>query len=1643
MSLKTKATLGTALTCAVLWVTLLPINYAHAQLKADFTPGKVSDCESLITKFIDNSTGAPVSWQWDLGNGFTSTAQNPSAAYTSPGVYKVMLTVKNAAGNTSTTTKSVTVWAKPQPDFTAGPATGCMPLDVTFTDRSDPVDGTITTYTWDFGDGTIGSGSNPVHTYNNALSPTVTLTVTNSKGCTASKRISKLIEVAPALNANFSISDKFLCTAPGVLTINNTTSGPGNLSYNWDFGDGTTSSDISPGQHSYNNKGSYNITLTVSNDKGCTATKTSEDINVANFKSDFLLPATVCENSVAMFGTINTPQADKVTWSVDKGTITPAGANPVYSPAGTGTVKVTMTAGYGKCEETVTKEFAVISAPQAAFVSDIKPICDAPVTVKLIDKSQGAVSWNWDFGNGQSSTQRDPAPAFNTRGTYTVKLTVNSSEGCVAAKAQTDYLNVANYTTDMEIPSLVCKDGLATFKAICSPQPNALVWTIDGYPQYDNSRELYRNFNVTGTHNISLKATYGTCTQTINKTFTVNALPTPDFEWDNTNICGPGPITFKNKSTDAVKWEWNFNYIYWQSPETVDATAKEPTYIFSQQNAYNVSLKAYSTAGCSARIVKQISLMPPAAYVERLGDDPWSQKAICLPAAVSFKATSPANIAKYKWTFDGGAGASTDPQPTFTFTTAGYHNIRLEFETDKGCKGEAWYTNLKVAQKPKADFESVTSTTICGNTKAVFKNTGTGGSNIWDIWKVDDIYASSSYYNLFEWQFSEKGKHTIQLIAGEYGCQDTMTKVDYVEVLPPFPKLIRYEYSCDERGKVTIFHASRYAEKTVWEFGDGYSTTLTTDHPSISHVYTKPGTYKLRLITTNGQCTTRDSLVGDITVQTKTFPKLSSPQAAICNGEPLTFTLKDVADTWNTGDVGTTYFYQWQYDDGSIGSAYVPWWYDRVTPVPFTNQLYNVDPTKKAIRAILKVYPEGCTDTTNYIPLVIRGSVAGYKVLNNDICFNTPIQIMDTSKTNTGGNIKSWQWDFGDGQSFNSTKGGLVTHQYANPGNYNVVLKITDDVGCVSTPLQTMQTVRINGPKAAFTPSSTVVPLNATVYFNNYTNDFGNYRATYQWNFGNGNTATGTNEQHTYTAPGKYTVTLTATDPVTGCSSMVTQEITVGAALAKFTISKTLIGQGNCLPLLANFTVNTVGTDSLSWDFGDGTTAGNIPYPKHIYEKPGKYIITLTAYGPFVTLRYKDSVIINAPQATFNAPAWEGCPGAAMNWTLAGSNTYGYTWDFGDGNIAAAQDGLTSHSYPDPGSYAPTLLLKDEYGCITTANVSNKVTIHPNPQLQVAPGSAAMCLGQPITLTASGANTYQWSPAIGLSDPGSDKVIASPTQTITYEVKGTDRNGCSNTKQYTLTVHQPFDIHLKPEEELCEGDKILLAVTGADKYQWINTTAGLDNPTSGNPTARPAGTTTYTVVGYDRFGCFTDTARILVTIHDNPIVNAGRDTAVQPGEWAQLKATASSNNIRWNWSPADYLSCVTCPSPVSTPQAEMKYTVTATNEFNCKASDDVVVKLLCDESRIRIPNAISPNGDNKNDHFVIMGIGMVKHMVIYNRWGNKVFDRSDFPGGDPAYCWDGTLNGIPQPTGTYVYYAEIKCPKGETFIRKGTVILIR
>ena len=218
--------------------------------------------------------GAIVNYAWNFGDGNTGTGMGTAHSYSLSGTYTVTLTVTDNDGKIGTTTKSITVIPPPEPpvaSFTSSPSSPEVGQTVTFdaSGSSDP-DGTITNYAWDFGDGKTTTGATSSHSYSSSGTYTVTLTVTDNDGLTGTT--TKSITVPPSGNGDGVDNEPPLANAGSDRTVDlgsvvpfsaaSSSDNVGIVSYEWDFGDGTTGTGVAP-KHTYEAEGDYIVTLTV------------------------------------------------------------------------------------------------------------------------------------------------------------------------------------------------------------------------------------------------------------------------------------------------------------------------------------------------------------------------------------------------------------------------------------------------------------------------------------------------------------------------------------------------------------------------------------------------------------------------------------------------------------------------------------------------------------------------------------------------------------------------------------------------------------------------------------------------------------------------------------------------------------------------------------------------------------------------------------------------------------------------------------------------------------------------------------------------------------------------------------------------------------------------------------------------------------------------------------------------------------------------------------------------------------------------------------------------------------------------------------------------------------------------------------
>jgi PKD repeat protein len=291
-------------TAGIFFHLLLVSVFSFAQAPvANFSATPQSGCSPLTVFFQDLSSGNPFSWNWDFGNGQLSNVRNPIVSYSLPGTYTVTLVVRNAAGiDQEVKTNYITVSPSPTAVISADRTTACVPATIQFSDMSiiPPGAGTIISWEWDFGDGGTSNLQNPSHTYTAVGFYTVSLLITSSTGCKSFASIGRYIRIVNGITADFDYSQPGTCQAPFTINFQDITSGPGNLSYVWDFGNGSPPSTLQNPSATYAAAGTYTVRLNVQSDLGCGGTIT-KNVVITGKTTSFIIPPSICIGQTVSF----------------------------------------------------------------------------------------------------------------------------------------------------------------------------------------------------------------------------------------------------------------------------------------------------------------------------------------------------------------------------------------------------------------------------------------------------------------------------------------------------------------------------------------------------------------------------------------------------------------------------------------------------------------------------------------------------------------------------------------------------------------------------------------------------------------------------------------------------------------------------------------------------------------------------------------------------------------------------------------------------------------------------------------------------------------------------------------------------------------------------------------------------------------------------------------------------------------------------------------------------------------------------------------------------------------------------------------------------------------------------------------------
>jgi gliding motility-associated-like protein len=429
-----------------------------------------------------------------------------------------------------------------------------------------------------------------------------------------------------------------------------------------------------------------------------------------------------------------------------------------------------------------------------------------------------------------------------------------------------------------------------------------------------------------------------------------------------------------------------------------------------------------------------------------------------------------------------------------------------------------------------------------------------------------------------------------------------------------------------------------------------------------------------------------------------------------------------------------------------------------------------------------------------------------------------------------------------------------------------------------------------------------------------------------------------------------------------------------------------------------------------------------------LVKQAGKYWANTDFYG--CPVRDSFSVMNNLPAVKSIADTFL-CAGSGVLLKTDLYNADSLRW--------TPSSGLSDPSLPSPLArpFVDTRYIVAAYNHQCVIRDTVMLSVRDTPVVNISPDTL-ICIGGMAHLIASGAATYQWFPATGLSDPSIGNPLASPPDSLLYRVKATGANTCFIVDSVFVGVRRPADFTITPPADICFGDSISLRTGGGDAYKWISD-IGPQDPFSPRVKVSPATSTSYQVLGFDYVCDIRDTLTTEITVLSRPVIGLSKSNDIDCVK-GDARLTASGGN-KYTWSPANSLSSPFISNPVARVGVSTLFTVSVTDANGCASKDSIEVLVAKNPSLSNYPvaSAFTPNGDGHNDCFGIRYWGYIGsfEMSVFNRWGEKVFYTRD-----PAGCWDGTFRGQMQPAGTYVYMirAMTLCGAGA---RNGAVTLVR
>lgn len=1073
----------------VLVVALILMQFVSlAQLSVSIT-GNFSGCPPLIQQFGCNISGASgdVTYSWSSGNGDVSQLPTPTFSYINPGRYTLSVTI-TSGGQTASDSHEVVVFHVPTAQFSDTPIRGCIPYDFVAANQSTQGDAEITNYLWYFGDGQSSNQASPTHTYQSSGVYTVSLEVTDANGCVDTKTSAQMVTLSKAPTVSFTAHDAQWCVAPHDVSFTSNISTTGGLggqcTTNWNFGDGSSSTQENP-SHTYTRTGEFDVTLTVSDEYGCSTTVEEPRLVIIGMMSpECTVPTQMCVNQSAVF----TSNVDNESiWNFGDGTGDQQGPTATHSYSQPGAYPVTFTVDpNGPCRQvrTFTVQVERVEASFRTVPTDLFS-CTYPFEVQFISTSVGNdLSYFYNFGDQRPGNEANMSHSYMQNGEFTPTLTVTSPTGC---------------SSQFTGPTIVVHEPQVSISA----SEDGGCWPLDveltnGGTDNDIITDYYWEYGDGTSAHTTTPSTehtynYGTFTPTLTVTDQNGCTATREGPEISTgyqilpedfgamdslhnyipkaHICASDTIYLYNSMyEDHDTLDYTFIINMNDSPFEEQSSETYHQYSFEQDTGWAyIGLRVdYNQCKSDTLWWDSIYVAPPIVKIRSISD--------CQsPRDYTYKISQNIGADYWDWTITDLETEtviqqvlhSTVDSINITYDSYGRYECKIVAYNDT--YGECEYEKTITSEIVEQDMTwSVTHDTICtGQRISITISEAAAYNEVAYNWTGESVS-----YDTLNWipaspgmqsdmyQYADSGNYNLTIYARKAdNCVSIFTKNIYVvgarahmvpESLATGCAPASFEFEA-------IPETNDPLQYVAWDFGDGspIDTTYTPNVP-VEHTYTNVGTYRIIMrISTEHGCKFSKIYSNRIRVIDALNADVTFGASNICLGEGSSFTAAD-----NDNSI----WHEWDFGDGTQLSgnySVVNHQYEQAGNYTITHIVSGGENGNFA-----------CNDTAMYENAMTIESISADFELDSTFfsCYPVSPNIQSNVQYSPDDINVSYTWDMG-----NNEQGIHVPNPqylYTTPGTYTITLEAETPAGCRSTATHTIE---ITGPVADIHLSDTIV----------------------------------------------------------------------------------------------------------------------------------------------------------------------------------------------------------------------------------------------------------------------------------------------------------------------------------------------------------------------------------------------------------------------------------------------------------------------------------------------------------------------------------------------------------------------------------------